>query len=166
MKMYQTLIAGLVACGFVFAQETTAPAAPAATEKAAPVKAAKKAAKMEATKMVAGTVVSVDAIANSIIIEKTVKAKKSEDTLNTNDKTVIKDSKGKVVTLADLASGIKVSAWYKVEDGKMVATKIMEKAIPQSKAMKAKKEVAAPAAPEAAPAAPATPAVPATPETK
>ena len=146
MKLYQALVAGLVACSFAVAQDAATTAAPVATEKAAPAPKEKKA---EVTKSVTGTVLSVDAIASSVIIEKTVKGKKSEDTLTTTEKTVIKDSKGKVVALADLASGVKVSASYKVEDGKMVATKIMEKAIPQTKAVKAKKEEAAPAAPEA-----------------
>ena len=62
-----------------------------------------------------------------------------------NDKTVIKAG-GKVVALADLKADTKVAASYKVEDGKMVAVKIMEKPAAPAKA-KAKEAAAAPAAP-------------------
>lgn len=152
MKLHHVLIAGLVSCGLVLAQEaaTTAPAAPAA-EKAAPAKAAP--AKKEAVKMVSGTISSVDAIANTVII----KTKKAEDTLTVNDKTVIKVG-GKVVALADLKADTKVKASFKMEDGKKVAEKITETAAaaPAKPKAKAKEEAAAPAA------APATPA----PETK
>ena len=152
MKLHHVLIAGLVSCGLVLAQEaatTAAPAAPAA-EKAAPAKAP---AKKEAAVKVMGSIVSVDAIANTVII----KTKKAEDTLTVNDKTVIKVG-GKVVALADLKADTKVKASYKMEDGKKVAEKITEMAAaaPAKPKAKAKEEAAAPAA------APATPA----PETK
>jgi hypothetical protein len=148
MKLHHVLVAGLVACGFVLAQEaaTTAPAAAPAAEKAAPAKAAP--AKKDGVKNITGAIVSVDAIANTIII----KTKKAEDTLTVNDKTVIKAG-GKVVALADLKAETKVGASYKMEEGKMVAVKIMEKPAAPAKA-KAKEAAAAPATP-AAPAAPA-----------
>jgi pyruvate dehydrogenase E2 component (dihydrolipoamide acetyltransferase) len=148
MKLHHALIAGLVACGFVLAQEaaTTAPAAAPAAEKAAPAKAAP--AKKEAVKTVAGTIVSVDAIANTVII----KTKKAEDTLTVNDKTVIKAG-GKVVALADLKAETKVGASYKMEEGKMVAVKISEKPVAPAKVKAAPAPAAA--APAAEPAAPA-----------
>lgn len=131
MKLYQALIAGLVACGFALA-ETTATTAPAP---AAPEKTAKK----EAAKPVSGTIVSVDAIGNTVII----KTKKGEDTLTVNDKTAI-TSGGTTVALADLKTDAKVAASYKMEEGKKVAVKISEKAA------KTKQPATAPApAPEA-----------------
>jgi hypothetical protein len=144
MKLYHALIAGLVASSFVLAQEaaTTTPA-PAPAEKSTP--AAKPAAKKDATvKSITGSIVAVDAIANTIII----KNKKVEDTLTVNDKTVIK-SAGKVVALADLKADTKVTANYKMDDGKKVATKITEKA---GAAPKAKAKDTTAAAPAPAPA--------------
>ena len=141
MKLYAALLAGLVACGVVMAQEGAAAGttAPATTEKAAPAKKAPAAKTMS----VAGTVVSVDAIANTVIVEKKVKKAMVQDTLYTSEKT--KMAKGK--TLADLKAGDMVSASYKVEDGKMMASSITVKMAPKAKAMK--KEAAPAAAPEA-----------------
>jgi hypothetical protein len=133
MKLYHALMAGLIACSFAIAQDT---AATAAAPKATP-----KAKKAEVVKQVSGTIVSVDAIANTIIV--TPKGKKADDTLSTTDKTVVMP-KGK--TVADLKADDKVTVFYKVEDGKMIATKILLKVAPMPK------KVAAPAAP----AAPAT----------
>jgi hypothetical protein len=131
----------------VFAQEaaTTAPAAPAApaAEKKAPAKPA------NGVKKVAGSIVSVDAIANIVII----KTKKGEDTMTVNEKTAITVG-GKTVALADLKADTKVTVAYKMEEGKKVATKITEKVAVKAKA----KDTTAPAAP----AAPATPAAPET----
>lgn len=143
MKLYHALLAGLVASGLVFAQEaaTTAPAAAPATEKTAPAKAP---AKKEVVKQVTGTISAVDAIANTVI----VKGKKAEDTLSVNDKTAIKVA-GKAATLADLKADMKVTASYKVEDGKNVAVKITEKVVAAAKPAKAKDTSAA--APAAAP---------------
>ena len=144
MKLYQALIAGLVACSFAVAQDAATTAAPtASTEKAAPAPKAKKA---EMTKSVMGTVVSVDAIANTII----VKAKKADDTISTTDKTVVMP-KGK--TVADLKADDKVTVSYKTEDGKMVATKIV--LAPAKKAKKA--AAAATTTTTTTPAAPAAP---------
>ena len=67
-----------------------------------------------------GTVVSVDAIANTIIVTP-MGQKKADDTLATTDKTVVMP-KGK--TVADLKADDKVTVSYKTEDGKMVATQI------------------------------------------
>jgi hypothetical protein len=140
MKLHHAFLAGLVACGLVLAQDaaTTAPAAaaPAAPAKAAPVK-------KQGLKPLTGAVVSVDAIANTVII----KTKKAEDTLTINDKTVIKAG-GKVVALADLKADTKVNASYKMEEGKKVAVKITEKpAAPAASAKPKAKEPAAPATP-------------------
>ena len=140
MKLHHAFLAGLVACGLVLAQDaaTTPPAAPAAPAKAAPVK------KQQAPKVLPlyGTIVSVDAIANTVII----KTKKAEDTLTVNDKTVIKDA-GKVVALADLKADTKVNASYKMDEGKKLAVKIATK--PAAPAKPKAKDAAAPAAPAA-----------------
>jgi hypothetical protein len=126
-------MAGLIACSFAIAQDS---AATAAAPKAAPKAKPKAAMAM----MIKGTVVSVDAIANTIIV--TPKGKKADDTLSTTDKTVVMP-KGK--TVADLKADDKVTVSYKTEDGKMVATKIVLAPAPKAKTM-------------AAPAAPAAPA--------
>lgn len=138
MKLYHALLAGLVACGLVFAQEAATTTAAPAAEKAAPEKKAKK----PSIASVIGTVVSVDAIGNTIII----KTKKAEDTLTVNEKTTILVG-GATVALADLKADTRVKADYKMEEGKKVAIKIAEK----SAGIKSKKaEGAAPAAtPEA-----------------
>jgi hypothetical protein len=153
MKLYHALIAGLVASSFVLAEEaaTTAPAA-APAEKTAP--AAKPAAKKEGVKNISGTIVAVDAIANTVIIKTKVKKVEALDTLTVNDKTVIK-AEGKVIALADLKADTKVSAAYKSEDGKKVATKIAEKGEKAGAAPKAKAKDTTAAAPAPAPA-PAT----------
>ncbi len=132
MKLYHALMAGLLACSFAIAQDSAA-------AKPAPAPKAKKAMMAMQIK---GTIVSVDAIANTIIVQ-TMGKKKVDDTLSTTDKTVVMP-KGK--TVADLKADDKVTVSYKTEDGKMVATMI--KLWP----MKAPKKMAAPAAP----AAPAT----------
>jgi hypothetical protein len=138
MKLHHAFLAGLVACGLVLAQDA-ATAAPAAAPVKAPV------AKTQGVKPCNGTVVSVDAIANTVII----KCKKAEDTLTVNEKTVIKAS-GKVVALADLKADTKVNASYKMEEGKKVAVKITEKpAAPAAAAKPKAKEAAASAAPAA-----------------
>lgn len=131
MKLYQALLAGLVAVSFAFAQDS------AATKAAAPMTKTK--AKAATSVVIKGTVVSVDAIAGTVIV--TPKGKKADDTLSTTDKTKVMP-KGK--TVADLKADDKVSVSAKMEDGKWVATAIT---IMPMKAMK--KPAAAPAAPEA-----------------
>jgi len=131
MKLYHALMAGLIACSFAIAQDSAATAA-------APMAAPKAKPKAAMAMMIKGTVVSVDAIANTIIV--TPKGKKADDTLSTTDKTVVMP-KGK--TVADLKADDKVTVSYKTEDGKMVATKIV--LAPATKA----KKMAAPAAPAA-----------------
>jgi hypothetical protein len=136
MKIARVMIAALAAASFLFAQEAAAPAA-------APAKAAKK----EAVKIVSGTVVSVDAVANTII----VKTKKGEDTLSVEAGAKIMAGK-KEVALGDIKADAAVSVKCKMVEGKKVATSISEKPAPAGK--KGKKEAAAPAAePAAAPAA-------------
>ena len=154
MKLSRVLIAVIACTSFLFAQEAAAPAAP---------KAAK--AKKEATSTISGTVVSVDAIANTII----VKVKKGEDTLSVEAGAKITQGK-KEITLGDIKADESVTVTTKMVDGKKVATHIAVAAA--AKAGKAKKTVstsetststtttttekpaAAPAAaPEAAPAA-------------
>lgn len=139
MKLYYALMTGLVACSFAIADSTTTTmTTTTSTEKAAPAKAKKAMAAMQ----IKGTIVSVDAIANTIIVTPMGK-KKVDDTLATTDKTVVMP-KGK--TVADLKADDKVTVSYKTEDGKMVATQI------KLWVGKAPKKMAAPAAPAAAPA--------------
>jgi hypothetical protein len=115
MKLTKILIAVLACTAFLFAQEAAAPAAKA--EK--PAKAAKAAKEMS----ISGTVVSVDAIANTII----VKSKKAEDTLSVEAGAKIMQGK-KEIALGDLKADAKVTVSCKTVDGKKVATKIVEKA--------------------------------------
>jgi len=148
MKLSHVAIAALAAASMLFAQE----AAPAA----APAKAAKK----EAVKSISGTVVSVDAVANTII----VKVKKGEDTLSVEAGAKIVSGK-KEITLGDIKADAGVTVSFKVVDGKKVATKISEKAAPAAKGAKVEKKKVettsttttttepAAAAPAAAPAA-------------
>jgi hypothetical protein len=109
MKLSRVLIAVLACTSFLIAQEAAAPAAaaPAKTAKVAPIN---------------GTVVSVDAIANTII----VKVKKAEDTLSVEAGAKIMNGK-KEITLGDLKADAKVTVTCKMVDGKKVATKIVEK---------------------------------------
>jgi hypothetical protein len=108
MKLSRILIAVLACTSLLLAQEATAPA---------------KVAKKAAPSTVIGTVVSVDAIANTII----VKTKKAEDTLSVEAGAKIMSGK-KEITLGDLKAEAKVTVSCKVVDGKKVATKIVEKA--------------------------------------
>ena len=147
MKLSRVMIAALAAASFLFAQEAAAPAA--------------KAGKKEAVKTIMGKVVSVDAVANTII----VKVKKAEDTLSVEAGAKITSGK-KEIALADIKADASVTVKFKVADGKKVAVAISEKAAPVAKVEKKKTETttttttttepaaAAPAAaPEAAPAA-------------
>jgi len=120
-------------------------AAPAAKKEAAP---AKKAAK----KQVTGEVTAVDAKANTL----TVKGKKGDVTVSTDDKTKVVAGKDKK-TLADVKAGDKVTVKYTEADGKNTATKVEIMAAPAKKETKAEKKAATPAKKEAAPA-PAAPA--------
>jgi hypothetical protein len=113
MKFSRILIAVLACTSFLIAQEAAAPVA------AAPAKAAKK----EAAKTIMGSVVSVDAIANTII----VKVKKAEDTISVEAGAKIMSGK-KEIALGDIKADAKVTVTCKMVDGKKVATKIVEKA--------------------------------------
>lgn len=68
-----------------------------------------------------GTVVSVDAIGNTLII----KSPKTLDTLDVDTATVIL-AKGKKIKLGDLSIDIPVALTYKIVDGKKIAMKIRE----------------------------------------
>jgi len=82
----------------------------------------KTAAANTATHVATGTIVSVDAIGNTLV----VKTKKAEDTLYVDSTTVIKSGKNKV-TLGELSAGTPVTVYYKKVDGKKMATSITEK---------------------------------------
>jgi hypothetical protein len=121
MRLVRILTIALACTGLVMAQASTT---------AAPAKA--KTAKVSSLR-VSGEIVSVDAIGNSVVI----KAKKGEDTLSVDSATVVKVD-GKAAKVADLSAGNVVSAVYKMDSGKMVATKI-SKTEPKAKAAKAPK---------------------------
>jgi len=126
----------------------------AAEQKAAPAPAEKAEKKAPAkVKQVTGEVAAVDAKANTL----TVKGKKGDVMVNTDDKTSVKIGKDKK-SLADVKMGDKVTVKYAEMDGKNVAKSIMVSAAPAKEKKEMKKEAApaaAPAAPAAAPAAPA-----------
>lgn len=121
MKLSTILIAVVACTSLLFAQEAAAPKA-------------EKPAKKEATSTISGTVVSVDAIANTII----VKVKKGEDTLAVEAGAKIKSGK-KDVTLGEIAADSKVTVTCKKVDGKNVATTIVAKAAAAPKAAPAAK---------------------------
>lgn len=129
-----------------FAAEKAAAPAEKAEKKAAP---AKKAMHKQAT----GEVTAVDAKANTL----TVKGKKGDVTVSTDDKTKVMAGKEKK-TLADVKAGDKVSVKYTEAEGKSTATKIEIMAAPAKKAPKAEKKAATPEKKEAAPAAAPAPA--------
>jgi hypothetical protein len=159
MKLARMMVIALAATAFLFAQTTTT-----TTEAGTTTTKTEKSAKKEAVKKLMGTVVSVDAIANTII----VKVKKGEDTLSVEAGAKITQGK-KEITLGDIKADESVTVTCKMVDGKKVATHIAVAAA--AKAGKSKKTVstttesstttsttttpaAAPAAaPEAAPAA-------------
>ena len=144
MKFSRILIAVLACTSLLLAQEATA--------------SAPKAAKAKGSCM--GTVVSVDAIANTII----VKTKKGEDTISVESGAKIMSGK-KEIALGDIKADSKVTITCKTVDGKKVASKITESAAKAGKTTKKTSEstssttttttepAAAPAAPAAEPAA-------------
>jgi hypothetical protein len=143
MKLSRVLIAVLACTSLLLAQEAAAPKA----EK--PAKAAKASTIM-------GSVVSVDAIANTII----VKVKKAEDTISVESGAKIMSGK-KEIALGDIKADAKVTVTCKMVDGKKVATKITEAAAKAEKTTKKTTEASTSTTtttttePAAAPAAPA-----------
>jgi hypothetical protein len=142
MKLSSVMIAALAAASMLFAQEAAAPKA-------------EKGAKKETVKTVIGSVVSVDAVANTII----VKVKKAEDTLSVEAGAKILSGK-KDIVLGDIKTDASVTVHFKVVDGKKVATKIVEKtaAVKSTKVEKSKTETTTTTTTEPTPAAPAAPA--------
>jgi hypothetical protein len=136
MKLSRVLIAVLACTSLLLAQEAAAPAP----------KAAK--AKKEAASTIMGSVVSVDAIANTII----VKVKKGEDTISVESGAKIMSGK-KEIALGDIKADSKVTVTCKMVDGKKVASKIVEKAAAAAPAKAGKAEKKAAAEPAAEPAA-------------
>ena len=106
------LVFAFVLSGVVFAAETAAPSKPAAATKTETQKPA-------AEKIFKGKVVSVDAIANTIV----VKGNKAEATFQVDPAAKIVINK-KEAKLADIKKDQKVAVTYKEEGGKKVAVKI------------------------------------------
>jgi small nuclear ribonucleoprotein (snRNP)-like protein len=116
MKFSRILIAVLACSSFLFAQEASL---------AKPAKA-----KKIAGSIIKGTVISVDAIANLIV----VKVKKIDDTVSVESSTKIMSGK-KDIAIGDIKTDSKVTVIFKTLDGKKMATKIIEMAQkPESKA--------------------------------
>jgi hypothetical protein len=115
MKRMFVVLAALAITGSLFAQ-ATAPkkaVAPVATPKKVAAPATPKVQKL------VGTVVSVDAIANTI----TLKLKTGDETLAV-DKAAKITADGKEIKLADIAKDKKVAVHYKVDADKKVAVSI------------------------------------------
>lgn len=115
MKKVALILASAALVSALFAETAAPVATPAAKAKPA------AAAKLSVAK---GSVVSVDAIGNTIV----VKTANAEDTLSVESAAVIKVG-GKDAMLGDIASGTNVSVTYKTEAGKKVASKITEAAV-------------------------------------
>jgi len=112
-----------------------APAAPAADAKAAP------AAKPGKAMTLAGTVVSSDAIANTLV----VKGSKGEETFSIAPTTKIMMGK-KEVKIADIAKDEKVTVKYTEENGAKTASAVKISAAAGKKSEKTSTAAAAPAA--------------------
>jgi len=112
MKLSRFILAGLtcVSLAFVLVDADTASSGQ------------KSAAPKKATHVATGKIVSVDAIANSLI----VKTASAEDTFYVDSTTVVKSGKTKI-TLGELTSGESVTVYYKKVEGRKVATSITEK---------------------------------------
>ncbi len=93
------------------------PAAPATPVTKAPQKAKAKSVAM--SRQVTGTVVSVDAVANTVVI----KGKKGDVTFHVASDAKIKVG-GKAVTLGDIGMGSRVTVTYKLEHNVKVATAV------------------------------------------
>ena len=133
MKFAKILVAVLACTSLLIAQEAAAPK----TEKAA------KGAKKEAVSSVTGTFVSVDAVANTIV----VKVGKKDDTLAVDASAKVMSGKD-TLQLSAIPADSKLTISTKMVDGKKVATKITVKAAAAAKAEKPAKakKAAAPAA--------------------
>jgi hypothetical protein len=107
----------LASVSFAVEKAATAPAA-AEKKEPAPVKTEEKSPVVK-VKRISGEVVAVDAATGTI----TVKSKKIEVSLSTNDKTVVTKGKEKK-TLGDVEVGNKVIVKYKEVGGKNVAKSI------------------------------------------
>lgn len=125
------LFATLAFTGMVIAkgmQNDSAKPAPVTTAKAAPAAHSTKSATMAHSKgttapamhgmMLSGKIVSVDAVANTLVI----KGKKGDVTLNVDP--AAKIHVGKETKLADLQAGTMVKVSYKMDGEQKVATKI------------------------------------------
>ena len=143
MKKTIVIVLSLVLM-FAFTAVTFAAEKAAAPAEKKEMKAEK--AKKAVKKQVTGEVTAVDAAANTL----TVKGKKGDVMLSTDDKTTVMEGKAKK-TLADVKAGDKVTVHYSEADGKNVAHKVVMKAAPAKKAEK--KAKAAPAEKKEAPAA-------------
>src|SRR5574340_1066488 len=136
MKKTIAIVLSLVLM-FAFTAVTFAAEKAAAPAEKKEMKAEKKEAapaKKAAKKQVTGEVTAVDAKANTL----TVKGKKGDVMVSTDDKTTVMAGKDKKA-LADVKAGDKVTVNYTEADGKNVANKIAIKAAPAKKEEKKEK---------------------------
>lgn len=119
MNFVKLLVAVIVGTSFVFAQVEGSKA-----EEKTETKTQEKAEQKAALKTIYGKIVSVDAIANTIII----KTKKAEDTLSVEPGAKIMIGKNEI-TLGDLKTDAQVTVTWKMVDSKKTVTKIIEKPV-------------------------------------
>jgi alkyl hydroperoxide reductase subunit AhpF len=127
------VIAGLSISAFAFgAEKAAAPAAAPAAAAAAPAAEAKAAPAVAAkAKTFSGTVVSTDAIANTIVVKNT----KGEETFSIAATGKISSGK-KEVKLADIAKDQKVTVKYTEEAGAKTASAVKVSAVAAKKEAK------------------------------
>jgi hypothetical protein len=121
LKFLKVLVAVLSCTSFLFAQ-----AEGSTVEEQAQTKAHEKAEQKTSAMKIHGKVVSVDTIANTII----VKTKRADDTLNVDAGTKIMLGMmelSKEITFRDLQTDDMVTITWQIINGKKTATKIVEK---------------------------------------
>jgi hypothetical protein len=123
MKLAKLFIAILACTSFLFAQAEGSKAeekGETATQEKAEMKAS--------AKMISGTLMSVDTMANTIM----VKVKKTDDEFSVETGAKIMMGK-KTIPLSELKTNAMIMVHYKMMDGKKVAVKLMQKANAESK---------------------------------
>jgi Cu/Ag efflux protein CusF len=110
MKTVYLMGVVLIACGMVFSQDTTT---------VTPVKIAQK----ESVRILRGIIAEVDTVSNTVIVTEW----RRHDTLKINEKTGIRSLAKDNISLTDLKTGDKVSAYYLIEKNNKVALQIMVK---------------------------------------
>jgi len=137
MKKYTLFVILAAFAVTAFAQNCVS--AEKAAAPAAEKKIEKKATKKASSKSLKGEVVSIDAVASTIVLKVGKAKKEKEETIVVSDKTKIKKSK-KDIALADVLAGDTVSVKYVTEDGKKVAKSVTVSVKKEKKVKKAAPE--------------------------